>query len=126
MAGALYLAVGIAPGALARAAVSGEPQSLWRVSAFVISAAVFLSHVSYENIRRRATSRQTAWHAAAAVAFGGFALAVVANIHDLGSAAGYRPRMLIALVAWPALTAMPAFFVALVVTAGLRARQPKV
>ncbi len=36
-----------------------------------------------------------------AVAFGAFALALMANVHDLGSSAGYRPRMLIALVAWP-------------------------
>ena len=58
-------------------------------------------------------------HASVAVAVGAFALALVANIHDLGSATGYRPRMLIALVAWPLLTAVPAFIVALVVAAGL-------
>ena len=57
--------------------------------------------------------------ARAAVAFGAFALALAANIHDLGSASGYRPRMLIALVAWPLLTGVPAFIVALVVAAGL-------
>ena len=57
--------------------------------------------------------------ASAAVALGAFALALAANIHDLGSASGYRPRMLIALVAWPLLTAVPAFIVALVLAAGI-------
>lgn len=53
------------------------------------------------------------------VALGAFALALMANFHDLGSATVYRPRMLVALVAWPLLTGVPAFGVALVVAFGL-------
>ena len=117
--GALYLAVGIASSALAGAAASNQMQFFWRLSAFVISAVVFAAHIAYEHFRLRNTARPTAWHASVAVAFGAFGLALVANIHDLGSASGYRPRMLIALVAWPLLTAVPAFIVALVVAAGL-------
>jgi hypothetical protein len=80
---------------------------------------LFAAHIAYEHFRLRNTALPTAWHAAAAVAFGAFARALAANVHDLGSASGYRPRMLIALVAWPLLTAVPAFLVALVVAAGL-------
>src|SRR2546422_8055795 len=105
--------------ALAGAAASNPMRSFWRLSAFVISAVVFAAHIAYEYFRLRNTARRTAWHASGAVAFGAFALALAANIHDLGSASGYRPRMLIALVAWPLLTAVPAFIVALVVAAGL-------
>jgi hypothetical protein len=94
-------------------------QFFWRLSAFIISALVFAAHMAYEHFRLRNTTRLTAWHTSVAVAFGAFALALVANIHDLGSASGYRPRMLIALVAWPLLTAVPAFIVALVLAAGL-------
>ena len=119
LVGVLYLAVGITSAALGGAAASNEMRSLWRWSAFGISAVVFAAHIAYEHFRLRNTARPTAWHASAAVAFGAFALAVAANIHDLGSASGYRPRMLIALVAWPLLTAVPAFIVALVVAAGL-------
>ncbi len=119
LVGVLYLAVGIASAALAGAAASNQMRSFWRLSAFVISAGVFAAHIAYEHFRLRNTARPTAWHASVAVAFGAFALALVANIHDLGSASGYRPRMLIALVAWPLLTAVPAFIVALVVAAGL-------
>lgn len=58
-----------------------------------------------------------------AVAFGAFGLALLANIHDLGSASGYRLRMLIALVTWPLITAVPAFIVALFLAAGLGLKQ---
>ena len=119
LVGVLYVAVGIASAALAGAAASSQMRSFWRLSAFVISAVVFAAHIAYEHYRLRNKARPMAWHVSVAVAFGAFGLALLANIHDLGSASGYRPRMLIALVAWPLLTAVPAFIVALVVAAGL-------
>jgi hypothetical protein len=119
--GVLYAAVGITSGALAGAAPSQQMQFFWRLAAFVISAVMFGVHIAYEHFRLRNTTRPTAWHTSAAVAVGGFALALVANIHDLVSPSGYRPRMLIALVAWPLLTGLPAFIVALVIAAGLGA-----
>lgn len=91
----------------------------WRLAAWVASGAVYAAHIAYEHFRLRHTARPTAWHASAGVAFGAFALAVAANIHDLASASGYRPRMLIALAAWPLLTFVPAFIVALAVAAVL-------
>lgn len=119
LVGVLYFVIGIASIALAGAAASIPMRSFWRLFAFVISGVVFAAHVTYEHFRLRNPARPTAWHASVAAAFGGFALALMANIHDLGSASGYRPRMLIALVAWPLLTGVPAFVVALVVAAGL-------
>jgi len=119
LVGLLYPAVGLTSAALAGAAASSQMQFFWRLSAFVISALVFAAHIAYEHFRLRNTARPTAWHVSVAVAFGAFVLALVPNIHDLRSASGYRPRMLVALVAWPLLTAVPAFIVALVVAAGL-------
>jgi hypothetical protein len=81
---------------------------------------VFAVHIAYEHFRLRNTARLTAWHASLAVAFGAFGLALVANLHDLASASGYRPRMLIALVAWPLLMAVPAFIVALAAGLGMK------
>ena len=126
LAGVLYAAVGIVSPALAGMAASDRMRSFWRLSAFAISAVVFAAHIAYEHFRLRSTARPTAWHTSVAVAIGAFALALAANIHDLGSASGYRPRMLTALVAWPLLTAVPAFIVALVVAAGLRVKRPDV
>ena len=125
LVGLLYLAVGLASSALA-AAASNRMVSFWRVSAFVVSAVVFAAHIADEHVRLRHTARATAWHASMAVASGAFALALAANIHDLGSASGYRPRMLIALAAWPILTALPAFVVALAVATGLGRKRPGV
>jgi hypothetical protein len=62
----------------------------------------------------------------AAVALGALGLALAANIHELGSDSGYRLGMLIALIAWPLLTAVPAFVLALVVAAGLGVRWSRV
>lgn len=122
--GVVYCAVGIAFSALAGMAASSQMRSFWRVSAFVVSAVAFAGHLIHELVRLRSPVRPAAWHASVAVAVGGFALALAANLHDLVSASGYRPRMLIALVAWPLLTAVPAFVVALVVAAALGAKRP--
>jgi hypothetical protein len=126
LVGAIYLAVAIATGTLAGSAASDQMRFIWRLSAFVMGAVVFAAHVGYEHFRLRNAARSTAWHASVAVAFGAFALALMANIHDLGSASGYRPRMLIALVAWPLLTAVPAFILALAVAVGLSAKRTRV
>jgi hypothetical protein len=123
LVGVLYFVATVGFGALAGRAASDPMRFVWRLSAFVISAVVFAAHIAYEHFRCRNRARPTAWHACVAVALGAFALALSANIHDLGSASGYRPRMLIALVAWPLLTAVPASVVALVVAAGLGLRR---
>jgi hypothetical protein len=125
LVGVIYFAVGVTSSALAGAAASEQMVLIWRQSAFIISGFVFTAHVAYEHFLLRSRARTTAWHTSAAVAFGAFAPAFVANIHDLGSASGYRPRMRIALVAWPLLTAVPAFIVALVMAAGLGGKQSR-
>jgi len=117
--GLIYLVVGIASSTLAGTAVSTRMPSVWRLAAWMICAVAFTTHIAYEHFRLRGAARPTAWHASVAVALGALALALVANLPDLGSASGYRPGMLIALVAWPLLTAVPAFIVALAVAAGL-------
>lgn len=121
--GLLYFAIGFASILLAGNAASIRGRNLWRWSAFIASGIVFAAHLGYEHFRLRNPARVTAWHTAVAVAIGAFVLALWSNIHDLGSAAGYRPRMLIALVAWPGITAVPAFLVALVLAAVLGGRQ---
>ena len=119
LAGVLYLVVGVTSGTLAGRAASDPMRTFWRWSAFVLSAVVLAAHVADEHFRLRHSARPSAWHASVAAAVGGFGLAMAANMHELGSASGYRPRMLLALAVWPLLTAVPAFVVALVLAAGL-------
>ena len=92
---------------------------MWRWAAWVISAAVYAVHIAYEHFRVGNSPRVTALHTALAVAVGAFGLAVAANFHEVWAASGYRRSLALALVAWPALTALPAFIVALVTAYGL-------
>ncbi len=122
LAAVLYAAAGVITGKLSALAATDQMKFVWRASAFIVSAIVFAAHLIFERWQRRSSGPTTAWHTSLAVALGALGLAVNANIHDVTSPSGYRPRMLIALVAWPALTAVPAFFVALVLAAMLSLR----
>lgn len=89
--------------------------SAWRLAAWVVSGAVYASHIGYEHFRLNNSPRATALHAAIAVALGAFLLAVAATIHAV-TAPSHAPywRYLLALVLWPIITALPACLVALV------------
>lgn len=121
--GAIYFIIAIAFGEFANRAASDATRETWNRLAFVACGIAFAVHICYEHFRLGNSSRVTATHTAIAVALGALALALKANIHDLGSASGYRSRMLIALIAWPLVTGVPAFLVALVAAAGLGLRR---
>jgi hypothetical protein len=125
LVGAIYCGANIGLAELAARATSHPLVLAWRWGAFAVSGVVFLMHVAHEHNRLHSGMWRGAWHVALAAALGGFGLAFTANIHDLGAAAGYRPRMAIALAVWPLLTAVPAFLFALLLAAGLAARQAR-
>jgi len=122
VAAMFYAAAGVLTGKLSALAGSDQMKFVWRASAFIISAVIFAAHIIFERWRRHSNGPTTAWHTSLAAALGALGLAIAANLRDAVSPSGYRPRMLIALVAWPALTAVPAFFVALVLAAMLSLR----
>lgn len=102
-----------------------EHARAWRLAAWVVSAVAYAAHIGYEHFRLHNPPRRAALHVAAGVALGAFGLAVGANLHALSvpSTPGHRRLLLIALAAWPAITAVPAFLVALTAAALLgRAR----
>jgi len=86
----------------------------WRLAAWMVSAAAYAAHIAYEHFRLRNSARLAALHVAVAVAIGAFLLAVAGMINSLSTASAIRPAWLLALVAWPAVTAVPAFLVAIV------------
>ena len=110
--GAVYALAGLGFGAL--------PARAWRLAAWLVSAVVFTAHIWYEHRRQQTSVPFTAWRAALAAACGAFGLALGAVIHAV-SASQHFPAIM--LLIWPLMTAVPAFVVALVVTAGL-ARLP--
>ena len=92
----------------------------WRLAAWILSAVVFAVHIGFEQFRLKQRSLQVALHAAIAVAVGAFLLAAAAIIHA-AMVPVHAPFWLfaIALVAWPAFTAVPAFVAALIASAVL-------
>ena len=123
LVGMLYAVVGIAFGAFAGWSTSNQMVVTWRLLAFFISAVAFAIQIGYEHFRLGNSPRITAWHASMAVALGAFALAVAANVHGVRVGSSHQRALAFALVAWPAMTGVPAFVVALVAAAGLALRR---
>jgi hypothetical protein len=98
---------------------------MWRLGAWLVSAVLYATHILYERFGVRNPPRPAALRVGLAVALGGFGLAVAANFHSLsaGTSDHQRRLLLIALVAWPVITGLPAFLVAWIISAVL-ARLP--
>lgn len=92
----------------------------WRLAAWLASGVVFASHIAYEQFRLRHTPRSAAFHAAVGVAIGAFGLAVWGAIRSLLATSQFRTTWRLALILWPAFTALPAFLVAWVAGVALR------
>ena len=111
--GFLYSVIGVV------FAIPSNHVPMWRLAAWVISAALYAVQIGYERFRLGNSPLPTALHTALAAAFGAFGLAVAANVHEVWVATSYRRSLALALVAWPVLTSLPAFIVALVTAYGL-------
>ena len=98
---------------------------LWRLAAWMLSGLAYAAHILYEHFRLRNSTRSTALHAALAVAIGAIALALAGMMHSMSTTSAIRPAWLLALVLWPAVTAVPAFLVALVAAAVLSRLQQR-
>jgi hypothetical protein len=98
---------------------------LWRLAAWMLSGLAYAAHIWYEHFRLRSSTRSTALHAGLAVAIGAIGLALAGMIHSLSIGSPLRPAWLLALVLWPAITAIPAFLGALVAAAVLSRLQQR-
>jgi hypothetical protein len=115
LAGVAYFVVGFVFAQLDDLAVTDRGLFIWRLGAWVMSAMVYVAHVGHEHFRFRNSPVSIAVHTAAGVAFGAFLLAAAATVHAMMVELTVPfSRYLIALVAWPIITAVPAFIVALV------------
>jgi phosphoglycerol transferase MdoB-like AlkP superfamily enzyme len=124
LVGAAYFVVGLTFAALAGSTSSPHARVTWRLVAWAISALAFAAHIAYERFRLRDSPATTAFHASLGVALGAFGLAVAANVKAQSSASIHgHSLLLVALVAWPLLTAVPAFAVALGAAALLALRR---
>jgi hypothetical protein len=87
---------------------------VWRLAAWLVSAAVYATHIGYESFRMRIAPGRAALRVASAVALGAFGLALSAAVHSLlvASTSQHRRLVVLALVIWPVITGLPALVVA--------------
>src|SRR5438105_3718491 len=116
---AVYLLIGIAFAEFSDWATTNAMHLMWRRLAWLVSGVGFAAHIAYGHLRLGNSRRTIAMHASIAAALGAGALAVAANLHEWMAASSYRPSIAIALVAWPLLTVVPAFVVAMIAAAVL-------
>ena len=119
LAGTLYLIIGVGFAPLSVPSVFFR-----RLAAWMVSAVVYAAHIGYEHLRIRSSPRSTALHVAFGAAVGAFGLAAAAIVHSVLTGTGNLRLLRIALLIWPLITGVPAFVVALVLTAVL-ARVPR-
>jgi len=110
--GIIYCLDGIVFGMLAGWSTSLKIRTIWRLAAWLTSAALFAAHIWYERFRLNNSPRKSALHVATAAALGAFGLAVAANINALFISTTNQMLLALSLVLWPVLTAVPAFVVA--------------
>ena len=122
---AAYVVIGIAFGTFSDAATTNAMRLLWRRLAWLVSGIGFAAHIAYGHYRPRNVPRTTAMQVSIAAALGAGGLALAANLHEWMAASRYRPSVAFALVAWPLLTVVPAFVVAMVGAALLNRWYPR-
>jgi ABC-type transport system involved in cytochrome c biogenesis permease component len=108
----VYFIVGRLFASLAGAATSTQARTSLRLTAWILSALAFTVHIGLERLRLRSSAVTTAIHVAVAVAFGAFGLEGAAALRAPVDPNVPRGPMLLALVAWPLITGVPAFVVA--------------
>ena len=118
LAGAGYVIVGTATAALAAMASSPSGVKAWRLLAWLLSLVIFGVHFAIER-RRGPRAVTVAMNVALAVALGAFVLAAVGPLRSHWGDPSRVKLAFLSLVAWPMLTGIPAFLVALVASSVL-------
>ena len=121
LAAVLYVVISLVSVEFDRA--SGGGIHAWRLAAWLASAVVAATQIWYEHYRLSSPPMRTALRAAASVALGALGLAVSACLHSLRTPGQHV--VLIAFLAWPVITAVPAFLAALGITTLLARLSPR-
>jgi xanthine/uracil permease len=113
MAGVAYFLVGMGTAMLAGMASSSGAVKGWRLAAWLLSLGVFCVHFAIE---RRGDRRALAVAArvALAVAIGALLVAAFGPVRTHWGEPSRLKLAVLSLVAWPLLTGLPAFLVALI------------
>lgn len=113
LAGAAYVVASIGTIALSRVAPFPASVKTWRLAVWLLSLAIFVTHFVIER-NRRLPRAAVAARVAIAVAIGAFGVAMLGPVRAHWGDAGRLKLILLSIVAWPVLTGVPAFVVALI------------
>ena len=114
-----YSTTGIVTSALAGATHSPQLRTVWRLVAWFVSLSIFVGHGVYEHSEGRSVGRN-ATHAAVAVGLAALVLAFAGPVRTHWGLPDSSRASLLSVVAWPLLTAAPAFLVTFAATSILR------
>ena len=112
LAGAGYIVASTIPPVLAGMSPRPVPAQWWRIAAWVLSLVVFAWHLAAER-RRRTRPLRGALYVAFAVALGAAGVAALGPLRAHWGEPARLRLILLSVVAWPLLTGIPAFLVAL-------------
>ena len=109
LVGAVYALVGIL------CVLPASHVQAWRLAAWGVSGVAYAIHVGYERFWLRNSSLNAALQVASAAALGALGLALGAIVHSLSvtTTSQHQRLLLVALVAWPVITGVPAFLLGL-------------
>ena len=113
LVGVAYLVANMGTAMLAGMAASPAAVKGWRITAWLLSLAIFGIHFASER-RRHERRLRVAAYVALAVAIGAFAVAAVGPLRGHWSEPSRLKLVLLSVVAWPVFTGVPAFVVALI------------
>jgi len=121
---AIFFGIGYAVTSVVLALPSTHAQ-FWRLAAWGTAGILLAFHVVYERFRLGNAPLASALHIGLGAAIGGFGIAVAANAHSVLVEAPSRNVNLLrlSLVIWPIVTGLPAFLVALGLSAVLARRR---
>ena len=114
--GAAYLTISLVLSGMEKLSAPASAKT-WRLATWGVCLLIYFAQIGYERYQLANPIRAAALHVAAGVGIGSFGLAAAAIVHSLASASGNPKLLSVALLAWPAITAIPAYFVALVASA---------
>jgi hypothetical protein len=108
-----YVVVGLATATLAGGAATAHATTIWRLAGWLISLAIFASHLAASRRDRRASVPLGAFSVALAVALGAFVLAALGPVRTHWNDPHLGRVAVLSLVVWPVLTGLPAYAAAL-------------
>ena len=113
LVGAAYVAASVGTASLSGVASFPASVKAWRLAAWLLSLAIFVTHFLVERNRRLPLTTVAA-RVGIAVAVGAFGVAVLGPVRAHWGDAGRMKLLLLSIVAWPVITGVPAFVVALI------------